>query len=52
MPTEAGTENRNVITEVSQRNRSGGERENALKREKGKKFKEAEVFQDQLKYHQ
>lgn len=48
MPTDSNRNHRNLITEVTERNRRGGKRENALKREKGRKFKEAEFFQGQL----
>ena len=49
MPSDSKRNHRNLTTEVTERNRCGGKRENALKREKGRKFKEAEVFQEQLK---
>ena len=48
MPTGSNRNHRNLTTEVKERNRNGGKSENALKREKRRKFKEAELFQ-QLK---
>lgn len=48
MPADSGRNHRNLSTEAKERNRRGGKRENVLKREKGRKFTEAEVFQEQL----
>lgn len=48
MPTDSNRNHRNLTTEVRERSRRGGKREKALKREKGRKFKEAEIFQEQL----